>query len=180
MKTQKWIYALLALALAMMACVDNVTGGLSVPVENVTAVASVDADSTGTNATWKFDFPDAGTASGTGWNIDGLPTSVDSGHVLVTTGKFKDTIGLGTQSWLAEPGTMLVGPDFPKGKMEAAKGAIEYISPITQKLIDEGGESFHLNEDRMDLCSFGAAMLEFNGVNATFEYSKGHSWFLIV
>jgi len=131
-------------------------------------------------ATWKFNYPDAGKASGEDWAIQGLPTSVDSGDVLQADGIFKNSIGLGSQSWLAEPGTLLVGPDFDKQLVEAAGGAVEYISPINQELIDQSGEFFHLNEDRIDFCSFGSAELEFNGVVVSLEYEEGHSWFLVV
>lgn len=130
--------------------------------------------------TWKFDYPEAGEAAGNGWAISGLPVSVDPASVLVASGEFVNTIGLGTQSWLAEKGMLLVGPEFEQAKIDAAGGAIERISPINQKLIDESGEAFHLNEDRIDFCSFGAANLEFNGIMAEFEHSEGHNWFLII
>jgi hypothetical protein len=129
--------------------------------------------------TWKFDYPDAGLLLADGWSVDGLPAKVDPATVLVTSGVFKNTIP-GTESWLAEPGTKLVGPDYPADKMKAEGGTTEYISPINQELIDESGEYFHVNEDRIDLCSFGAATLEVNGVRMVFEYQPGHDWFLVI
>lgn len=130
--------------------------------------------------TWKFDYPDAGNASGNDWSIDGLPTSVDANNVLVATGIFKNTLGNGSQSWVAEPGTKLVGPDYPADKAKSEGGSTEYISPINQKLIDHPGEDFHVNEDRLTFCSFGSADLEVNGVRMKFDYRPGHDWFLVI
>lgn len=133
----------------------------------------------GTPATFKFVYPNAGTITGDSWSIKGLPTTVDSATVLIASGAFKNTIGNGTESWIAEPGTILVGAEFPQAKIDAAKGSIERISPITQKLIDHDGEMFHLNESRIDLCSFGGATLEFNGVKGQFDYKAAHNYILI-
>ena len=95
-------------------------------------------------------------------------------------GMFINTIGLGTESWIAEPGSALVGPEFPQSEIDPSGGALERISPINQELIDEPGENFHLNEGRIDVCSFGSATIEFNGVSGEFEYSEGHSWIIII
>jgi hypothetical protein len=150
----------------------DVVFGMSSPVAVTSGITST--------LTWKFDFPDAGVNSGDGWSISGLPTKVDPANVLVASGMFKNTVGLGSQSWIAEPGTKLVGPDYPADKAKAEGGSTEYFSPINQKLIDESGEDFHLNEDRIDFCSFGGAKLEFNGVQAVFDYKPGHNYFLII
>lgn len=159
----------------------------SIPGEQITAVPTVEVANTPTPTetpevpvTWKFDYPNAGLASGDGWSIDGLPTKVDSKDVLVATDMFKNTIGFGSESWIAEPGTKLVGPDYPADKAKAEGGSTEYISPINQELIDSNGENFHLNEDRINFCSFGAAKLEVNGVQMSFDYNPGHDWFLVV
>ncbi|HJY98794.1 MAG TPA: hypothetical protein VJ227_03710 [Patescibacteria group bacterium] len=129
--------------------------------------------------TWKFDYPDAARYGTDTWNVDGLSMKMDSSTILMATGVFKNTIP-GTEPWLAEPGTKLVGPDYPVDKVVAEGRATEYISPVNQELIDAPGESFHVNEDRIDFCSFGAAKLEVNGVRMSFDYKPGHNWFFVV
>jgi len=178
MKTKYFVYVVILLAMVIAGCQPNPDSGTPTPtpqVGNPTPQSTPAAPQT-----FKFLWPDAGVNAGNGWSINGLPTKVDSKNVLVATGQFKNTIGLGTESWLAEPGTFLAGPDFPKSKVDAATGSIEYISPITQKLIDHDGEYFHLNEDRFDLCTFGGATLEFNGAQAQFDYQGGHNYILVI
>lgn len=167
----------LILAVALSACLPN-PGSPSTP-NTPSGTPSTDPQPGVVGSTLKFDYPNKGVNSGTGWYIDGLPTNVDKSTVLVAKGMFKNTIGKGSQSWLAEPGTLLVGPEFPQSKVDAAAGSIERISPITQELIDEPGSMFHLNEDRIDVCTFGSAGLEVNGVQMSFNYQEGHNYVLI-
>src|SRR4030042_2198818 len=153
---------------------------------NVTTEVTTGGSEASTLQTFKFDYPNATIANGEGWSVNGLPANPDPATVLVALcpdsygNCFQNKIGLGSQSWLAEPGTILVGPEFPQATIDSAGGAIERINPINQKLIDHAGEMFHLNEDRIDFCSFGSAELEFNGVVVNLEYIEGHNWFLII
>ena len=177
---RKTLLALTILIIASLACQF---GGQTIGGGPVTTGTPSGPEKSGSAAsaleTWKFDYPDAGTISADGVTIDGFPQTVDAKTVLVATGKFKNTIGKGSQSWLGEPGTTLVGPEFSQAKIDSSGGAIERISPINQKLIDEPGENFHLNEDRIDVCSFGSADLQVNGVHMTFAYEPGHNYLFI-
>ncbi len=56
---------------------------------------------------------------------------------------FTNTIGLGSEMMIAEPGSLLVGPDEPESKVIPGKGNIEYISPINQQML--GTETFSTN-----------------------------------
>lgn len=168
-------------------CVDsngiNITSFVSVTVNpalaiTATATPSVAASNSAASKreTFNFDYPNAGTITGENFTISGLPVSVDPSNVLVATGSFTNTLGWGSQMSVAAPGTLLVGPGFPQDKVNDADGSIEYISPVNQKLIDHDGEEFHVNEDRITICSFGSAKVEVNGVLFEFEYIENHTW----
>lgn len=176
------MFVVFVFALILSACsvVPPTQDATTAATTNSTGSTPPQPTTAGTPETYKFTWPNAGVNNGNGWSISGLPTTVDSKTVLVTTGMFKNTIGLGTESWLAEPGTFLAGPEYPQSKIDASAGSVERISPITQKLIDHDGEFFHLNEDRFDLCSFGGATLEFNGAQAQFDYQDGHNYILVI
>ncbi len=62
----------------------------------------------------------------------GAPDNVDRAIVDVARGGFINTLGMGTEAWLAEPGKLLVGPDFPQAQIDAAGGAIERFNPLNQ------------------------------------------------
>src|SRR6266581_3540739 len=63
--------------------------------------------------------------------VKGVPAHVDANTVDVAKGIFKNTIGNGTEGWLAEPGKLLVGPDFPQTTIDGAGGAIDRFNPVT-------------------------------------------------
>lgn len=83
------------------------------------------------------------------YSISGAPTLVNSANVLFANGKdnygntFTNTTGIGTQMMFAEPGTLLVGPDFDANIVKNSGGHIEYISPITQQML--GTDTFATN-----------------------------------
>jgi len=172
-KNKLFVFLVLA-ALVLSAC------GTAAPADtssaNVSSNAPTIASQTQDRPTYKFEFPHPVTFSGSGWKIEGISANVPADQVLVAGGEFKNTIGLGTQSWLADDGTLLVGPGFPQEKVDAADGAIEYLDQINQELIDGPEQWFHINEDRFTFCSFGSAVVEL----AAFEYSEGHNYFLII
>lgn len=79
----------------------------------------------------------------------GVPTHIDSSRVDTAKGAFKNTIQKGTEMAFAEPGGLLVGPDFgytgkanplganPEGwvALYNSKGEIQVISPVTQEVL---------------------------------------------
>lgn len=83
------------------------------------------------------------------FSVIGAPESVDPSVVLRTQGAdsygnvFTNTVGLGSEMMFAEPGTLLVGPDFDPNTVKNSGGHIEWISPITQQML--GTETFSTN-----------------------------------
>lgn len=165
----------------------NITSAVTVNVNPAIAVTATATPATSTSGavsnsvaskreTFNFDYPNAATITGENFTISGLPASVDPANVLVAAGSFTNTLGWGSQMSVADPGTLLVGPGFSQDLVDAANGSIEYISPVNQKLIDHNGEEFHVNEDRITICSFGSAKVEVNGVLFEFEYIENHTW----
>lgn len=67
------------------------------------------------------------------YTIGGIESHVDNSSLDIARGTFKNTIGLGTQEFLAEPGKMLVGPDYPADLVAKSGGAVEYLSGLNQK-----------------------------------------------
>lgn len=67
------------------------------------------------------------------FTINGAPSNAQS--VLVAEEEFVNTVGLGSEMMLAEPGTILVGPDFHDPQMVEDSPHMDWISPITQQLM---------------------------------------------
>ena len=119
-----------------------------------------------------------------GFEISGAPGT--AGNVLVVQcpdafgNCFENSIGLGSQMMLAEPGSVLVGPDFQDHQMVAREPSIDWISPITQ---------FTLSAPQEDANAAEGAFLWFTGATVTAEVrdftvrlegSRGHNWFLMI
>jgi hypothetical protein len=64
---------------------------------------------------------------------ENLPARAE--NVELAGGSFKNTLGQGTEGFLAEPGVLLVGPEFPQSQLEAGAGAIERFSPANQYVL---------------------------------------------
>ena len=76
-----------------------------------------------------------------GFAVFGATESVDPSVVLQAQGAddygnfFENTVGLGSQMMIAEPGTILMGPDFQDVDMINNSPHMDWISPITQMLL---------------------------------------------
>lgn len=146
-----------------------------VPTETLEPIATATAESVILNQEVGVGLPE--------FQITGLPEKVDAINVLQANGpdaygnNFVNMIGLGSQMMIAEPGTLLVGPDF-NGDLT---GHNEYISPINQVLFDEG-EAHSVNcAEGAFVWATGATMTaEVDGITIHLEGQKNHNWFLIV
>lgn len=118
-----------------------------------------------------------------GVRISGVPDRIDSRNVDVAKGAFKNTLGLDTEAFIAEPGGLLVGPDFgsksaknPSGENPAgwdamydAGGSIKPFSPVSQEILRYAGPAFqNLPEGGFVFASAGQMTARVGG--ATFEF----------
>lgn len=117
-----------------------------------------------------------------GFKLAGIPETIRSGHqVLIAENDFANTIGLGTESWLAEPGVILVGPDFDNKIIQESGGHIEYLNPTNQQVFEGPEAYFNIPEGGFMIAS-GASMTIALPENKsiTLEGQEGHNWFAIV
>lgn len=121
------------------------------------------------------------------FSISGVPESVDPANVLRALGEdefgneFVNTVGLGSEMMLAEPGVLLVGPDFDPGLVEVSDGHIEWISPITQFTLNNPGSTDANAAEGAFLWFTGARVhASVRGIEVSLEAKEGHNWFLLV
>jgi hypothetical protein len=125
----------------------------------------------------------------------GIPQSVDSSTVDTAKGAFKNTIGLGTEMAFAEPGGLLVGPDFgfsgkgnplgdnPKGwvAMYDSKGNIQPISPVTQEVLHYEGPAYqNVPEGGWMIMSTAQAHVKINNYEVDLPYVADNNYLFVV
>ena len=119
-----------------------------------------------------------------GFEISGAPGT--AGDVLVVQcpdafgNCFKNTIGLGSQMMLAEPGSLLVGPDFQDREMVERELSIDWISPITQFTLSAPQESANAAEGAFLWFTGATVTAEVRDFTVRLEGSQGHNWFLMI
>lgn len=125
-------------------------------------------------------------------SITGVPEQVSSSNLDIAKGVFSNETGLGTESFIAEPGTLLVGPDYlfdEEGitlgeidqKLNEAEGHVEYFSPVNQEVFENLAPSFSNLPEGGYMFASGAQMnVEFNGITVNLPAQEGHNYFLIV
>jgi len=115
------------------------------------------------------------------FRLAGIPEAIHSGHqVLIAENDFTNTIGLGTESWLAEPGVALVGPDFDNKIIEDSNSHIEYINPTNQQVF-EGPEAYFNVPEGGFMVASGASMTVTLPENRTItlEGRERHNWLFV-
>ena len=121
------------------------------------------------------------------FSISGFPEKVDQKNVLFANGSdafgntFMNTIKAGSEMMIAEPGTLLVGPDFDPKKVVEAKGHTEYISPVNQVLLASKEPMYiPLPEGQFVWATAGKMTAKVGDFTVQLDGEKGHNWFLIV
>jgi len=115
-----------------------------------------------------------------GFSLQGIPEKIDSEQVLIAKEEFKNEIGQGTESWLAEPGVLLVGPDFDPNEIEKANNCIEYINPINQQVFETPTAFFNIPEGGFMLVTGAKMTMEANDSIIELKDQKDHNWILVV
>jgi hypothetical protein len=152
------------------------------------AVTPVAGDKTPTPTPTAEPTKPIATATPRSWEITedlfaarGIPSSVDVKSVDVAKGPFKNTIGKGTEAWFAEPGKLLVGPDFPQETIDKAGGAIERFNPVNQTVFENEGPSyFNLPEGGFVLATGNVMRVKIGDTVIKLEGAPGHNWMLVV
>lgn len=126
-------------------------------------------------------------SSDSSYAISGVPASASDTLVSECPDPygncFENTVGLGTQMMFAEPGTLLVGPDFDPKKVEESGGHIDWISPITQQML--GTDTFNTNTaEGAFTWATGAKMTvevgDFTIVVDSREKACSNNWFVVI
>lgn len=120
------------------------------------------------------------------FSIAGVPETVDPANILRAVGAddfgnvFVNTVDLGTEMLLAEPGVLLVGPDADAKVVQDAGGAIEWISPITQFTLSAPAESANAAEGAFLWFTGANVHAEVRGITIELTGAEGHNWFLMI
>lgn len=118
--------------------------------------------------------------AGSLFSIRGVPDRVDANNVDTAKGGFKNTIP-GTEHVLAEPGSLLVGPDFPQATIDQSGGHIDRFNPGNQYILQTEGPSFaNVAEGAFMMASDATMNVEIGGAAIQLNGEKGRNWFLIV
>lgn len=117
--------------------------------------------------------------------VFGAPASVDPSMVLQARGRdaygnvFTNTVGLSSQMMVAEPGSILYGPDEdPDIVRNNAHGA--YFSSITQALLEGDEASINVAEGGFVWCTAGFMTVNLGDVGIRLDGVEGHNWFLMI
>lgn len=125
-------------------------------------------------------------------SITGVPEQVSSSNLDIAKGEFLNQTGLNTESFIAEPGSLLVGPNYLynhpdatfaeiEAKVNGSHGHIEYFSPVNQQVFETEGESFFdLPEGGYMFASAGQMDVTFKGIEVKLPAQEAHNYFLIV
>lgn len=158
-------------------------------------LSPVNADDPGATPSPTTELLD-GERSG-GPRLSGFPENVDRSVVDVAKGDFKSTIGA-FRAFAAEPGGLLVGPDFgsksdqnpygdnPQGwdAMYESEGHINAISPVNMEVLHyEGPFAQNLPEGGFAIFSMGQGVLEFGNDNQyrmELPHQDGNTYLVVI
>jgi hypothetical protein len=100
--------------------------------------------------------------------------------------RFENTIGLGTEGWLAEPGSILYGPDVNPDLVRNNPHA-DYFSPITQEMFENPEAEIAINEGAFIVASARKMNVRFELGDDKNKYpaillngADQHMWLLVV
>lgn len=95
--------------------------------------------------------------------LSGFPESVDAKNVDTTKGNFKNTIGLGSEMIIAEPGVLKVGWDFPQDQFKAAEGHIYHYDSGNQFILQTPESFVNVPEGAFAMFNGNAMTIEVAG-----------------
>lgn len=117
------------------------------------------------------------------FETSGVPTSVDSSTLGFAQGEFSNVTGFGTQAWIADPGKLLVGPDYPQEMIDSSGGAIERFSPANQYVCQTAPDCFvNLNEGGFNVYSGNGMRINNlpNGETITLKSDPATNWLVVI
>ncbi|PIS15973.1 hypothetical protein COT62_00950 [Candidatus Roizmanbacteria bacterium CG09_land_8_20_14_0_10_41_9] len=123
-------------------------------------------------------------------SVSGIPKSIDGSTVDVARAGFENELGLGTEGWVAEPGKLLVGPNFGfqdktpaeiQEMVDNSNGAIEYLNPLNQDAFENEGPSyFNLPGGGFILSTAAKMTVQIGDAVIGLEGAPRHNWMLVV
>jgi len=203
MKNKKFLLALVLVALLAAGCTQSATNTPTQPVATATAfmpepkatalpkTAPVLIEVVPTAASQQNVGQMVAAQGATdqtqspGFSITGVPETVDLSVVLQAKGAdaygntFANTIGLGSQMMIAEPGSILYGPDEPASIVTSNKHGA-YISPITQQLFVTDTAADNVAEGAFIFATGRQMDVSMRDISIHLPGSDRHIWFLLV
>lgn len=120
------------------------------------------------------------------WSVNGASAQVNEDVVLRAVGDdaygnhFENVTGLGTEMMFAEPGTLLVGPDFDPNLVEQSGGHIEWISPITQQLLGTPEFSTNTAEGAFTWATGARMTVQVGDYTVNVDGDGCENWFVVL
>ena len=180
-----------ALGLALSVGIAGLASGYALGAGELPVFGDRLASSETPGATPSPELGEVVRGEGFSLTAENVPNQVPRNRLDIAKGTFENTIGLGTESFIAEPGTLLVGPDFwfdenrPTGeidqKLEDAHGHIEYYSAVNTSLFEtEGPSFFNVPEGGYMVASGSQMTIKVEGYEINLEGREGHNWLAVV
>ena len=117
------------------------------------------------------------------FSITGAVDDVDLSNLLTVEddATFSNEIGFGTEMMFAEPGMLLVGPEFPQELIDASGGAIARVDPSNRFPMDnEDSTRLGCGEGRIVQISGNVMSLEVEDVRIELGGAPGINWHAFV
>lgn len=128
-------------------------------------------------------LPEVGGGGNPGYSISGVPDKAE--NVLVTEcpdpygNCFKNTTGLGSQGWFAEPGSILYGPDESADIVKGNPHG-DYFNPITQVMLVFPEADISIGEGAFIFATAREMTVKMRDVTVKLDGADQHIWFLVV
>ncbi len=113
------------------------------------------------------------------FSVEGAPNKAT--NVEVTQGNFHNSIGLGSEMILAEPGKELVNPGFDENVVKESGGAIDYWNSGNQEIFEDAApDEWELPGGGFVMGSFGYADFNVNNVSVSLGGQEAHNWLFLI
>lgn len=97
------------------------------------------------------------------FSIQGVPSRVDAKNVDTAKGGFKNTIGLGSEMIIAEPGVLKVGWDFPQDQFKQAGKSIYHYDSGNQAVLQTPEGFVNVPEEAFGMLNGNAMTIDISG-----------------